>query len=340
MTGSKALCRACLTAYSALMVILTVVYLWSKWGVHRSFVEVLEETKRHSDSSADVNGVALAESGGAEYVLVALFHVAHLICLTLFLFGYKSGVKMALGCALLLASAVMYILVYGCVTLQGRLEQQRSFASPKAAAAHPRKQKESQAYQVEVSYTHDAIAVAGAAASPRNGGRRELSCAAAEKVSGEPGTCGIASAHADEPLSYVELGWILLEALVDVLAIIAVGPESPTGDDGVRLHPDGTPISSEAPFTGVRRLSLLMLNFVGFALSMWGVMLFDVSPTSAPAPALSTPAAASGSVRGRCGRSNGAQAARQRASASATLANPAAGAGQPSAAPVEAKKYQ
>ncbi|CAG9575103.1 hypothetical protein LMJF_25_0900 [Leishmania major strain Friedlin] len=340
MTGSKALCRACLTVYSAFMVILTAVYLWSKWGVHRRFVEVLEETKRHSDSSADVNGVALVESGGAEYVLVALLHVTHLICFTLFLFGYKSGVKMALGCALLLASAVMYILVYGCVTLQGRLEQQAFFASPTAAAAHTRKQKESQPYQVEVNHTPGAIAVAGAAASARNGKRRELSRAAAEKVSGKPGTCGIASARAGEPLSYAELGWMLLEALVDVLAIIAVGPESPTGDGGVRLHPDGTPISSEAPLTGVRRLSLLMLNFAGFALSMWGVMLFDASPTSAPAPALSTSAAASGSIRGRGGRSNGAQAAARWASAPATLADPAAGAGQPSAAPVEAKKYQ
>ncbi|CBZ27659.1 hypothetical protein, unknown function [Leishmania mexicana MHOM/GT/2001/U1103] len=340
MAGSKALCRGCLTVYSALMLVLTAVYLWSKWGVHRSFVAVLEETTRHRDTSADVNGVALAESGGAEYVGVALFHALHLICLTLFLFGYKSGGKMSLGCALLLACAAMYILVYGCMTLQGQQEQQGSSAPPKAAAAHPRRQEESQAYQVEADYTHSAIAVAGAAAPPRNGEQRELSRAAAEQVSCAPGTCGIASAHAGEPLSYVELGWILLEALVDVLAIIAVGPESPTGDGGVRLHPDGTPISSETPFAGVRRLSLLMLNFTGFALSLWGVMLFDVSPNSAPAPALSTSAAASGGGRSRGGRGNGAQAASGRASASATLANPAAGAGQLSTSPVEAKKYQ
>ncbi|GET89184.1 hypothetical protein, unknown function [Leishmania tarentolae] len=334
MTGSKALCRVCLMTYSTLVVVLTAVYLWSKWGVHRSFFEVLEETKRHNDNSADVNGVAFAESGCAEYALVALSHALHLICLMLFLFGSKSGVKMVLGSALLCMCAVMYIFVYGCMTLQGGPVPQGSYNPSKATAAHQRKQKGSQAYQVKVNYTDSPVAVAGTAASPGNGERQELSCAAAEKVSGESGTCGMASAHTGERISYVELGWVVLETLVDVLAIFIVGPDSPTGITSARLHPDGTPMYSGVPFAEVHRFSLLMLNCIGFALSMWGVTLFDVSP------ALTSAAGGGGGGRGRGGFDNGARAAGRKAIASATLANPVAGAGKLSAAAVEAKKCQ
>ncbi|KAI5690264.1 hypothetical protein MNV84_04424 [Leishmania braziliensis] len=328
MVDSKTLCRISLETYSTFMVTLTAVYLWSQCGVRHSFVEVREETQEHND------GVVFTESGGAEYMLVVLSHILHLSCLALFLFGYKSGVKMTVGCALLLTCGLMYILFYGCMGLTGLLEQQRSF-SPDAAAGHQRKQKPL-TYPAEVEYTDSATAVSGAAASDFNGVRREVSRAAAKEGSSEPGTCGTVSAHAGKSLSYEDLGWAVLRTLAGVLAAIAGSFDSPAGDAGVRLHPNGPLTPFEAPFAGVRRLDLLVLSCAGFALSSWGVVLFGAS--TAPASARSQRVIAGSGGRGN--RDSSPRAAGQRASAATALKGSESGAAHPSAAAGGVKKNQ
>ncbi|KAK7200360.1 hypothetical protein NESM_000090000 [Novymonas esmeraldas] len=256
MASSTTWCRACLMVYAAAMSALTGAYLWSQWGVHYSFVTVRNEAELHGGGGVDADGVAFAESGGAEYVLVALFHLLHLGCLVLFVWGRTSAVKMAIGCALLLVCSIMYILFYGCMILQWRLEQEG------------------------VMGLHDGDAV-GAVAQPTESHPGQPAVSGA----GAPGTCSAtpASRRAGAAQSHGDFVWTVVETLIDVLAAIVAGPDSPTDADGVRRHPDGTPISTATPFAAVRRLSLLAVNVVGFCLAMWGVSLFDLSPPSATA---------------------------------------------------------
>ncbi|KAG5477486.1 hypothetical protein CUR178_05190 [Leishmania enriettii] len=334
MANCKAFCWACLAAYSAIMLTITTVYLWTQWGRQRGFAEVREKMQHRHDGSANINGIAFADSGWAEYILVALFHALHLVCLALFLFGRHSRRKMVVGCALLLSCAVVYIIFYGCVILQGRLEQlhhQRFLAAPEAVAALQPEQGGSLSHELEMHFADRATAGAVAAASPFNGEQDKVSRASVEGVRGGLGKCGAASVDASDSLSYSSVVWSVLETLIDVLAVIVSSSDGSTGSGEVDLHPDGAITSSEVPFSGLFRLSLLVLNCAGFVLSIWGVVLFDVSSASEPAPISSAGLAAS--VLSQL-------AARRRGRAAAALSDSAAPASPPTVTAVEAKKTQ
>lgn len=283
MANTSFICRRCLIAYTALVVAMSGAYLGTQWGVHESFTAARAELEQHNDGSADLTGTAFAESGGAEYLLVTLFFFLHLACLCLFLSGARSALRMAIGCAVLLACTLMYVLFFGCMILLGRLEEHSAFATPEAAAARQAQAAASKPYRVPVDYSDGAIAAAGAAATPFAAAERHAAEPAADAAA--EGTCGAgggaASAAPGEAMSYGEMSWTVLETLVDVLAAMVGGSDAELGEDGLRHYPDGTPMSTEAPFAAVRQLSLLALNGAGFALSVWGVMLFDFSPAAA-----------------------------------------------------------
>ncbi|KAG5476958.1 hypothetical protein LSCM1_05292 [Leishmania martiniquensis] len=282
MAVSKTVCRACLAAYAAFMLTITTVYLWRRSGVLLHLSEVREELPHGRVGRAEVEGNAFADSGGAEYIFVACYLVLHLISLPLFLFGHKSGVKMVVGCALLVSCAVIYIVAFGSVILHWRLEQlhqQRSLVSSETVAALQAKQEGPQPYRLEADYMDSATALAGAAPSLSQADQREVSRASAKGRSGSWGKCGAAQGHAGEPFSYGSLGWAVLESLADVLAAIIGGPGSTTDDGSIHVRSDG------APFSGIFRLSLLLLNCGGFALSMWGAVLFNGASASTYAPA-------------------------------------------------------
>ncbi|KAG5503237.1 hypothetical protein GH5_04302 [Leishmania sp. Ghana 2012 LV757] len=334
MANSKAFCWACLAVYTTIMLTITTVYLWMQLGRQRGFAEVREEMQHRHDGSANINGIAFAESGWAEYILVALFHASHLICLALFLFGHQSRMKMVVGCALLLSCALVYIIFYGCVILQGRLEQlhqQRFLASSEAVAALQPKQGGSLPHEIEIHFADRATAGAVAAASPYNGEQDKVSRVSVEGVRGGLGKCGAASVDASDSLSYGSVVWSAFETLIDVLATIVSSSDGPAGSGEVDLHPDGALISSKVPFSGLFRLSLFVLNCAGFVLSICGVVLFDISSASESAPISSAGPAASALSQLAAGR---------RGRAAAALSDSAAPASPPTVTAAEAKKTQ
>ena len=269
--SNAVLCRRCLMAYTSIIVAITAFYLVTNWGVHSNYVAVREEMLANPNGEGDLEGVAFIESGGAEYLLVLLYFAFHVVVLALLLMGRQRNVMMGVACALLLACSMLYSLFYGCLLLQAKLEQSQSFAGPGGA---PLQQQEAQQpYKLTAKDVDRTIASGSAGAE-----------AVVEKAppgqEREEGTCGSGVVQSGERLSYVELGWTVLETLVDVLAAIVAGPAETLGNEtsAQRYHPDGMPIAPTPPFASIRRLSLVAMSLIGVGLSMWGVMTFDLSP--------------------------------------------------------------
>jgi hypothetical protein len=267
--GNPSLCRRCLMVYTTLVVAISCVYLFTNWGVHSAYVAVREEMLEHAAGEGDLEGAAFTESGGAEYLLVLLYFVFHVAVLGLLLLGRRRNIVMGVACALLLACSMMYILFYGCMMLQAKMEQHHSLNSPGYV---PLRKPEKQAPYKLTAQDVDRTIASG------NAGAEAVVDKAPPRQNA--GTCGGGAASYNEPLSYPNLAWTVLETLVDVLAAIVAGPEEAEGDgpNGQRYHPDGLPISPVPPFASVRRGSLLVMSVVGLVLSLWGVMTFDLSP--------------------------------------------------------------
>ncbi|KPA79527.1 hypothetical protein ABB37_05349 [Leptomonas pyrrhocoris] len=312
------LCRRCLMAYTAILVALSDVYLFSNWGMHSSYVAVREEMLAHTDGAGDLEGVAFAESGGAEYLLVLLYFIFHVVILALVLAGRRRNTVMTVACAMLLACSVMYILFYGCLLLQARLERHQSLTSPNGVPM--RKPDKPAPYKLTAQDVDRTIASGSAGAEAvvdtAPPGQREGTC---------QGSGGMGSGAA---LSYSEMAWTVLETLVDVLAAIVAGPEEENDDAaGVqRYHPDGMPIGPTPPFASIRRTSLLLMSVVGFVLSLWGVMTFDLGSESVArasnpgltASALSQLSSSPAGATGRNGRQDRSDERRRARVATAT----------------------
>lgn len=260
-------------AYTAAVVAISAVYLYMNWGVHSTYVATRQDLLEHTDgTAAGLEGMAFTESGGAEYILVVLYFFFHVVVLGLLLAGRGRNIVMGVACALLLACSMMYVLFYGCLLLQSRMEQYQSLNSPGGVPL--RKPAPQAPYRLTTQDVDRTIASGSAGAD----GVVEATAAASAAAPVGGGTCKDASSP-EAALSYSNLGWTVVETLVDVLAAIVAGPdEADVGADRQRYHPDGMPIAEETPFSSIRRKSLLWMSVVGFVLSIWGVSSFDLSP--------------------------------------------------------------
>ncbi|KPI88333.1 hypothetical protein ABL78_2572 [Leptomonas seymouri] len=268
MQGSNAaFCRRCLMAYTTLLVALTGFYLFVNWGVHRDYVAVRGDMLTHASGAGDIEGAAFAESGGAEYLLVLLYFSFHVVVLGLLLAGRQRSTVMGVACALLLACSMMYVLFYGCLILQAKLEQHQSL--PGAGGVPLQKPHKAAPYKLTAQDIDRTIASVSAGA--------EAVVDAAPRGQDQDTCQGSGGMHSGEALSYSDMGWTVIETLVDVLAAIVAGPEE--GEPGVqRYYSDGMPVAPTPPFASIRRTSLLAISAIGFVLSLWGVITFDLSP--------------------------------------------------------------
>lgn len=273
MKWKAKICYRLAVAYAVLLTGLTLLHLclhWGTSGVLTSSSEGAATCAATDESTAD------AESGGAEWLLVLLFHILHVIALVCLITGRTSATRLAIGCSTLMACALMYLLFCGCLKLQEHIERYSSVPGSNTSM----QQQPYQYSREEPNYydTGDAVAVAAVAA----GAAVVATPAPSSPRTHVPGTC---AAPSNAPLGAADIFWMVLETLVDVCASIFTSDNGVQGgSEAYRVYRDGRQVLGTPPFARLRRFDLLLLHVVGFAVSFAGVLLFDVSATAEAPP--------------------------------------------------------